>query len=43
MAALVKIDPKSLGIGQYQHDVNQKELRKKTRKYNYRFSKQSWG
>ncbi|MDX4057842.1 Tex-like N-terminal domain-containing protein [Aliarcobacter skirrowii] len=29
MAALVKIDPKSLGIGQYQHDVNQKELEKK--------------
>ena len=28
MAALVKIDPKSLGIGQYQHDVNQKELEK---------------
>ncbi len=26
MATLVKIDPKSLGIGQYQHDVNQKEL-----------------
>ncbi len=26
MAALVKIDPKALGIGQYQHDVNQKEL-----------------
>lgn len=26
MAALVKIDAKSLGIGQYQHDVNQKEL-----------------
>ena len=26
MAALVKIDPKSLGIGQYQHDLNQKEL-----------------
>ena len=26
MAALVKIDPKSLGIGQYQHDVNQKDL-----------------
>ncbi|WP_027334005.1 Tex-like N-terminal domain-containing protein [Mycoplasma elephantis] len=24
---LVKIDPKSLGIGQYQHDVNQKELK----------------
>ena len=29
MAALVKIDPKSLGIGQYQHDVNQKELGQK--------------
>jgi uncharacterized protein len=29
MAALVKIDPKSLGIGQYQHDVNQSELSKK--------------
>ncbi len=26
MAALVKIDPKSLGIGQYQHDVDQKLL-----------------
>jgi uncharacterized protein len=29
MAALVKIDPKSLGIGQYQHDVEQKKLEKK--------------
>jgi len=29
MAALVKIDPKSLGIGQYQHDVNQSDLNKK--------------
>ncbi|MEA3512927.1 MAG: Tex-like N-terminal domain-containing protein [Campylobacterota bacterium] len=29
MAALVKIDPKSLGVGQYQHDVNQKKLEKK--------------
>jgi protein Tex len=29
MAALVKIDPKSLGIGQYQHDVNQKDLNTK--------------
>lgn len=29
MAALVKIEPKSLGIGQYQHDVNQKELAQK--------------
>lgn len=26
MAELVKIDPKSIGVGQYQHDVNQKEL-----------------
>lgn len=29
MSALVKIDPKSLGIGQYQHDVNQKDLESK--------------
>jgi uncharacterized protein len=29
MAALVKIDPKSLGVGQYQHDVDQKLLEKK--------------
>jgi uncharacterized protein len=29
ISALVKIDPKSLGIGQYQHDLNQKELAKK--------------
>ena len=29
MATLVKIDPKSLGIGQYQHDVNQKLLERK--------------
>lgn len=27
LAELVKIDPKSLGIGQYQHDVNQKWLK----------------
>jgi len=26
LSALVKIDPKSLGIGQYQHDVDQKNL-----------------
>lgn len=26
MAELVKIDPKSLGVGQYQHDVTQKKL-----------------
>ncbi len=29
MAALVKIDPQSLGIGQYQHDVDQKLLEHK--------------
>ncbi len=29
LAALVKIDPKSLGVGQYQHDVDQKLLEKK--------------
>jgi protein Tex len=26
LAELVKIDPKSIGVGQYQHDVDQKEL-----------------
>lgn len=26
LAELVKIDPKSLGVGQYQHDMNQKRL-----------------
>ena len=26
LAELVKIDPKSIGVGQYQHDVNQPEL-----------------
>ena len=28
LAELVKIEPKSIGVGQYQHDVNQKELKK---------------
>jgi uncharacterized protein len=27
LAELVKIDPKSIGVGQYQHDVNQMELK----------------
>ena len=27
MAELVKIDPQSIGVGQYQHDVSQKELK----------------
>jgi len=28
LAELVKIDPKSIGVGQYQHDVNQNELKR---------------
>ncbi|MCP4567130.1 MAG: RNA-binding transcriptional accessory protein [FCB group bacterium] len=28
LAELVKIDPKSIGVGQYQHDVNQADLRR---------------
>lgn len=27
LAELVKIDPKSIGVGQYQHDMNQKKLK----------------
>jgi uncharacterized protein len=27
LAELVKIDPKSIGVGQYQHDVNQSRWR----------------
>ncbi len=27
LAELVKLDPKAIGVGQYQHDVNQKSLR----------------
>ncbi len=26
LQSLVKIDPKSIGVGQYQHDMNQKKL-----------------
>jgi uncharacterized protein len=29
LAELVKIDPKSIGVGQYQHDVNQLRLKKR--------------
>jgi protein Tex len=29
LAELVKIDPKSIGVGQYQHDVNQPRLRRR--------------
>lgn len=28
LAELVKVDPKSIGVGQYQHDVNQGQLKK---------------
>lgn len=28
LAELVKIDPKSIGVGQYQHDVDQRQLKK---------------
>jgi protein Tex len=28
LAELVKLDPKSIGVGQYQHDVNQRALKK---------------
>ncbi|MCL1875548.1 MAG: RNA-binding transcriptional accessory protein [Synergistaceae bacterium] len=28
LAELIKIDPKSIGVGQYQHDVDQKELKR---------------
>jgi uncharacterized protein len=28
LAELVKIDPKSIGVGQYQHDVNQPALKR---------------
>ena len=28
LAELVKIDPKSIGVGQYQHDVDQPKLKK---------------
>lgn len=29
LAELVKIDPKSIGVGQYQHDLNQQRLKKR--------------
>jgi protein Tex len=29
LAELVKLDPKSIGVGQYQHDVDQKQLKQK--------------
>ena len=35
LAELVKIDPKSIGVGQYQHDVDQKLLKKKPGRCGY--------
>ncbi|MFP4191127.1 MAG: Tex-like N-terminal domain-containing protein [Candidatus Hydrogenedentota bacterium] len=32
LAELVKIDPRHIGVGQYQHDVNQKQLREGLRR-----------
>ncbi|MCR4317928.1 MAG: RNA-binding transcriptional accessory protein [Planctomycetes bacterium] len=32
LAELVKIDPKSIGVGQYQHDVDQKRLKESLRR-----------
>lgn len=32
MVELVKIDPKSIGVGQYQHDINHKKLEESLRK-----------
>lgn len=29
LAELVKVEPRSIGVGQYQHDVNQKQLRER--------------
>ncbi len=29
LAELIKVDPKSIGVGQYQHDVNQSRLKRK--------------
>ncbi|MDR3000535.1 MAG: RNA-binding transcriptional accessory protein [Fibromonadaceae bacterium] len=29
LAELVKVEPKAIGVGQYQHDVNQRELQKR--------------
>jgi len=29
LAELIKIDPRSIGVGMYQHDINQKKLSEK--------------
>ena len=41
LAELVKIDPKSIGVGQYQHDMNQKKLGEALRRRSGRQRKQS--
>ena len=42
LAELVKIDPKSIGVGQYQHDVDQKKLIRELNRSCRRCCKQSW-
>ena len=41
LAELVKIDPKSIGVGQYQHDMNQKKIKRGTRRRRGGLCKQS--
>ena len=41
LAELVKIDPKSIGVGQYQHDMNQKKLGEALERRGGRLRKQS--
>ena len=38
LAELVKIDPKAIGVGQYQHDVNQKKLQESLTGNRYTYS-----
>ncbi len=42
LAELVKIDPKAIGVGQYQHDVNQKRLSESLSRSRRRCCKCSW-
>ena len=42
LAELVKIDPKSIGVGQYQHDVSQTQLAWQTGRSSRRLRKRRW-
>jgi len=42
LAELVKIDPKSIGVGQYQHDVDQTKLKKSTGSDRRKLRKSGW-